>query len=84
MEVIVGEYHDGAKHIHGFVLQGGSYSSIDYPKSLLTIATGVNSSGMIVGIYLDVKGVRHGFELHGSLFATVDFSGAHEGGHQQH
>jgi uncharacterized membrane protein len=44
----------------------------------VTVATGVNSSGVIVGIYLDAKGVRHGFELQGSAFTTVDFPGALE------
>src|SRR5260370_26613654 len=48
---IVGTYAD-ASGVHGFLLSGGSYTTLDAPLApQYTIAPGINRPGQIVGIY---------------------------------
>src|SRR5207245_2976935 len=58
---LVGQYADAGGTTHGFLLSGGSYSTLDVPGSTLTRALGINASGEIVGDYLDAGGMRHGY-----------------------
>lgn len=48
---VVGFYVDGQRQQHGFLLQDGRYSTIDYPIAGVraTIANGINAQGEIVG-----------------------------------
>ena len=57
---IVGTYYDAAKGIHGFLLDQGSYTTLDVPGSTWTQAHAINDSGQIVGSYRDGAG-QHGF-----------------------
>jgi uncharacterized membrane protein len=76
----VGFYVDAGGNTHGFVLRKGSFSSIDFPGSVLTQARGINYDGEIVGLFDDnstqPSGFEHGFALHGGHFTQVDFPGA--------
>ncbi len=47
--------------IHGFLLSGGIYTSIDPPTATLSFALGINGSGDIVGLYEDASGAIHGY-----------------------
>ena len=58
---IVGSYGDAAGKYHGFLLDQGSYTTLDVPGSSATYAQGINDSGQIVGYYDDASGARHGF-----------------------
>ena len=42
-----------------------TYTPIDYPGSVFTLAAGINSGGEIVGRYVDALGLNHGFLLSG-------------------
>jgi hypothetical protein len=57
---IVGNYFAGGR-LHGFVLSGGNYTTLDVPGSTVTFAGGINNAGQIVGNYMDASGVSHGF-----------------------
>src|SRR6266545_3274488 len=59
---IVGAYGDGGGQ-HGFLLSGGSYTTLDVPGSTATAATGINASDQIVGIYQAGSSRNHGFLL---------------------
>ena len=60
-----------------FTVAGGVYQILNVPNSTLSIATGINTSGLIVGTYQDVAGVTHGFATSdSSTFNNVDFPGA--------
>ena len=60
-----------------FTVAGGAYEILNVPNSTLSIATGINSSGLIVGTYQDVAGAVHGFATSdSSTFNNVDFPGA--------
>jgi len=60
---IVGEYQDQTANptIHGYLLTGGKYTSIDFPGAGLTWAFGINDRGEVVGFYLDSAGGQHAF-----------------------
>jgi probable HAF family extracellular repeat protein len=49
-----------------------SYSNVDYPGAVWTVAWKINDSGQVVGQYLDTSGVRHGFLLQSGTYATID------------
>jgi uncharacterized membrane protein len=47
--------------LHGFLLSGGIYTSIDPPVAIGSIAIGINDTGDIVGIYVDTSERLHGY-----------------------
>jgi hypothetical protein len=47
--------------VHGFLLSGGVYTTIDPPGSIGTTAFGLDSFDDIVGAYIDSNGVVHGY-----------------------
>lgn len=59
----VGSYSDSRKHIHGFRLHNGMYTTIDIPSAIVTQAWAINDKGEIVGTYSDTNDQKHGFLL---------------------
>jgi probable HAF family extracellular repeat protein len=57
-------------------LAQGTYTQIDVPGAVSTLATGINAAGDIVGAYDDASGVSHGFLLSGGVYTTIDYPGA--------
>src|SRR5262250_2674611 len=56
--VIVGDYRDSAGTLHGFLLAGGRYVTVDVPGALVGLTgalptgpRGINPAGDIVGFY---------------------------------
>ena len=58
---IVGYYADAAGTEHGFLDAGGTFSPIDFPGAIHTVAYGINATGDIVGYYIDAASIPHGF-----------------------
>lgn len=66
---IVSQYHSSkncalftsAGCLHGFLLSGGVYTTIDFPNSTETLALGINSSEDVVGGYEDTSGKFHAY-----------------------
>lgn len=61
--VIVGDYLDSSRGLHGFLLVGGRYITVDVPGSLIgltgvlpTSLRGINPAGDIVGFYFAPPG----------------------------
>jgi len=50
---VVGVYTDADNFGHGFLFSGGTYTTIDYPKTQATFLSGINDSGAIVGYAYD-------------------------------
>jgi hypothetical protein len=69
---VVGRYDTPDTVAHGYLLRDGSLTTIDYPGSPFTVATGINPSGHIVGRYLGTDGFFHGFTLIDGEFTTID------------
>ena len=47
--------------LHGFLLNNGSFTSLDVPGAAGTVAFGINDHGQIVGGYTDASLQIHGF-----------------------
>ena len=67
---VVGNYGQNIEtDSHGFLLQNGSFALFDYPGLTMTIATGINDSGLIVGHAGNLQVV--GFLYDGTTFTTI-------------
>ena len=81
---IVGTYADAEETTHGFLLDKGVFTTIDFPGSSFTEAVGINGRGQIVGFYLDAEGTIHGFlrdrgrgaRRDEGVFTTIELPGA--------
>lgn len=47
--------------LHGLLLSGGIYTTIDFPGARGTAGFGINDDGVIVGAYQDLNGRFHGY-----------------------
>ena len=74
--VIVGDFTDSAGVSHGYALENGTFTTIDFPGSTSTSVGGNNPEGDIVGLYFDSAGVGHGYLLSKGNFTSFDFPGA--------
>jgi uncharacterized membrane protein len=73
---IVGFYNISG--IRGFLLNGGVYTSIDFPGAgVSTWCEGINDNGDIVGWYIAPGNANpQGFLMQGGVFTTLSFPGA--------
>jgi len=76
---VVGDYDDGATH--GFLLRRGTVTTLDFPGADVTLAFGVNQSGVVVGEWdvLDAQGnllAYHGFQWKDGAFTELSFPGS--------
>jgi hypothetical protein len=74
---IVGSYLDSSLVPHGFLLSGGTYTTIDPPGTLATSVggsglAGINNAGQMVGLYADTTGNVHGFLDNAGTFTPID------------
>jgi uncharacterized membrane protein len=73
--VVVGSYLDPIDSSpHGFLLQDGTYTTLDNPKAERYSGTGlddINNSGTIVGGY-SVRGIGHSFIYKDGMFADIN------------
>ncbi len=70
--LVVGFYFDATGMAHGYLLNGSTLTSLDYPSAMDTLAFGINNHGEIVGVYIDSSMVQHGFTYSGGTWTTVD------------
>jgi uncharacterized membrane protein len=69
---VVGSYEASAV-VHGFLLSGGTYTTIDPLGATSTSAQGINDMGQIVGSYRDSAGPNpHGFLLSEGTYTIID------------
>jgi probable HAF family extracellular repeat protein len=62
---IVGYYADSNDDEHGFLYNGGIYTTLDDPQAFDTTAFGINKNGHVVGVRLDKFGDRGFLEIPG-------------------
>lgn len=67
--VVTGWYLGSDDLLHGFVEQGGNYTTVDYPGAPVSLVVGVTLFGEIVGGYGD--GQRGGFIDQGGNFTSI-------------
>lgn len=58
---VSGFYIDAAGITHGFWLNLGYFTTLDFPGATSTAAFGLNKVGQVVGTYTDSAGLIHGF-----------------------
>lgn len=73
---IVGSIRDATRHTHGFLLQDGVLTILDFPGAVLTIAEGINDHGEICGLFQPNGLSVHGFRLDSQGFTAIDHPGA--------
>ncbi len=72
---VIAGFH-GKATAQGFTLTlPNSFSSQNFPGSIQSMVTGINSAGSTVGIYIDAGGTSHGYTEIGGVFQTVDQPG---------
>jgi probable HAF family extracellular repeat protein len=75
---IAGSYLDPSAHVHGFLLSGGKYTTIDYPGAIGgTEAFGVNDLKVVVGTRDNGKNVK-GFRYAKGHFVTFGYPNSAE------
>jgi probable HAF family extracellular repeat protein len=52
-----------------------TFTTIDVPGSLQTVAEAINTSGQVAGYYDDSSGHEHGFLYSGGHYTTIDVHG---------
>lgn len=57
-------------------LAQGTYTQIDYPGAVLSVAEGIDTAGDITGWYLDSSGLAQGFLLTDGVFTVIDKPGS--------
>src|SRR5205807_983677 len=65
----------GNANVHGFLLQGGVFTTLDFPGATSTSPYGINKAGEIVGEYSTGIGI-HGFTYQSGTYTDVTVSGA--------
>lgn len=60
---------------HGFLYDGSSYTSIDYPGAVQTFGNAISGSN-VVGYYQNSDGTYHGFLYDGSSYTSIDYPAA--------
>jgi uncharacterized membrane protein len=72
---IVGAYVDTSGIFHGFLMNAGNFTTVDFPGVVATVAGGINNRGQIVGNYGEVSGITHVYLLSAGTFTTIDVPG---------
>jgi hypothetical protein len=73
---VVGTYTDSGGVTHGYELRDGTFTSNDFPGSILTFNGGINPQGDIVGFYTDTSNVTHSFLRSHGTYTGFDPPGA--------
>jgi len=75
---VVGYYADSGGAVHGFLLKGKTYTTLDVPNATATYATGINKSGNISLFWADSSGVFESsvYKPKTKTYTTIDVPGA--------
>ena len=72
---IVGYYSDASGTSHGFLYNGLTYTTIDYPANGHTVLNGIDGVNIVGSYKPDNYGSSHGFIYNGSTFTLLDVPG---------
>jgi hypothetical protein len=76
--VVVGSYDTAPEptcrtQCLGYVLSHGNYTTLSYPGSSFTFASGGNVWNTVVGVYFDASGSGHAFLESGGAYTSFDY-----------
>jgi hypothetical protein len=72
---MVGYFNSTNSDLISFLYSGGTFTPIQYPGAMFTIAEGINDSGQIVGTY-GGSGITYGFIYSGGVFTSLSPPGS--------
>jgi hypothetical protein len=73
---VVGGYYDANFLEHGFLYNGGTFTTIDDPLAVRGTELEGISGNNIIGVWFDAFNQVHGFLYNGSTYTELDFPGA--------
>jgi probable HAF family extracellular repeat protein len=75
---VVGFYNDGANPnvVHGFLLDDGKFTTIDYPGATVTGFFGINERGDLIGGCTCIDGMGHGLLYTDGQFTIISYPNA--------
>jgi uncharacterized membrane protein len=73
---IVGVYIGADNVVHGFLLSGGRYKTINVPGSVFTDVMGINNAGHMVMYWTSPSGVNNTSIYDGKTYKTINVPGA--------
>jgi uncharacterized membrane protein len=73
---IVGVYIGADGAVHGFLLSGGKYRTIDVPGSTFTDITDINNAGHMALYWVDQHGTNNSSIYDGKSYKTINVPGA--------
>jgi probable HAF family extracellular repeat protein len=73
---VVGSFTDSGGVVHGFLLKGKKYTTLDPSGTTSTTATGINKSGKVVMFWLSSSGVYESSLWNGKTYKTINIPGA--------
>lgn len=73
---VVAGFYNNQTGTHGFVLNQGVFTTVDFPGAVQTAVLGINDLGQLVGRFQTEEGVDHGFVLSNGAFRQIDFPGS--------
>jgi probable HAF family extracellular repeat protein len=68
---VVGFYLDSNGVSHGWELNAGTFTKLNFPNSSSTAAFGINNNSEIVGSYTDASGAMHGFHYSKGTWTSI-------------
>lgn len=75
---VVGSYSDSQWQQHGYIFDGHSFTTVDYPGAQHTTLVDINDHGLMLGNYwVFGSGRWRGFTFDGVRFTPLDKPGAH-------
>jgi probable HAF family extracellular repeat protein len=72
---ITGNFGD-ANGVHGFLLKGGTFTTIDVPGASFTLGGGINNAGIMTEVWLDSEGNAASSVYTGTKFILANVPGA--------
>jgi len=73
---MVGFYEDSSSVVHGFLLKGQKYTTLDYPGAASTYATGINKGGEISMYFFSSSGEYESALYKNGKYRTINVPGA--------
>jgi hypothetical protein len=69
---VVGYYNDSSGNNNGFLYNGSTWTTLNYPGAVGTVAIGISGNNVVGYYFVDSSSYAHGFLYDGSTWTTLD------------
>jgi hypothetical protein len=73
---VAGDYHGTDHHFHGYIEQGGAYTSFDAPGAANTYTTFITNDGVVGGYWFTAGGSESGYMINGGTATSFRYPGS--------